>query len=109
MIAPEPDYPVLHVVQAGVVLVQDPPRFRQVEVILRALSPRHVQHPVQEIADPAVLGALLAHPLQAIDLTVELVARPLGHARLLGASAVFVDHVAAAFTQLLADRLHLLA
>ena len=61
----ELDDPVLDVLQAGVILVQDPPRFDHVEPVLGPLVPGQLQHPVEVVADPALLRVLLAHALEA--------------------------------------------
>src|SRR2546430_1272254 len=60
--------PILDVVEAIVVLVQDPARLDQVEVVRGANLPRDLEHPVQVVADPAVLGALLGGPVEAAAL-----------------------------------------
>ena len=78
----ELDDAVLHVVEAGVVLVEDATRVGEVVVVLGAHVPRDVEHPVQVRADPAVLGVLLAGALQPAELALHLGADLLGHARL---------------------------
>ena len=103
------DDAVLHVRQAGVVLVEDPARVGDVQVVLGPDAPRDLGHPVQVGADPAVLGRLLGHLLQPAELALGLAQRALGHARFLDLPPVLGDDVSAAFlAELLLDRVHLL-
>src|ERR1700704_2453750 len=64
----ELDDAILDVVQAGVVLVQDPSCLGDVELVDGALVPGHVEHPVQVVPDPSGLRVLVARPLQAVEL-----------------------------------------
>src|SRR5207244_676158 len=105
----ELDDSVLHVGQAGVVLVQDPARLGQVEVVVRPHVPGDVQHPVQVGADPAVLGVLLARPLQAVEFALHLGAHAVRHAGLDDALAVGRDDVRGALVELLLDGFELRA
>ena len=105
----ELDDAVLHVGQTGVVLVQDSARLDQVVVVLGAHVPGDVEHPVEVGADPSVLGVLLARPLQAVELAVDLGQHVLGHLGLGDPLAVGRDDVGLALVQLLLDRLELLA
>src|SRR5207249_1884534 len=105
----ELDDAVLHVGQAGVVLVEDPARLGQVEVVVRPHVPGDVQHPVQVGADPAVLGVLLARPLQAVEFALHLGAHAVRHAGLDDALAVGRDDVRGALVELLLDGFELLA
>src|SRR4029453_7562710 len=75
------DDPVLHVGQAGVVLVQDRARRVDLEVVLRADVPRDLGHPGEVGADPAVLGRLLRHRLETTELALGLLPRALRHVR----------------------------
>jgi len=70
---------------------------------------RDVEHPVEIGADPPVLGVLLARPLQAVELAVDLGQHRLRHLSLRDSVAVGRDDVGLAFVQLLLDRLELLA
>src|SRR5439155_26750169 len=63
---------VLHVREAGVILIQDPAGFRDVEVVLGADVPRHVEQPVEVRADPALLRRLLRGALQPAELALRL-------------------------------------
>ena len=104
------DDAVLHVLQAGVVRVQDRARLGDVEVVLGADVPRELGHPVEVGADPAVLGRLLGRALQAAELALGLLADVLGHVGVGDLLAVLLDDVLlAVLAELLADRVHLLA
>ena len=81
----------------------------EVEVVLGAHVPGDLEHPVEVGPDPAVLGALLAGPLETVQLALDLRAHVLGHPRVLEARAVAGGDVVAALTELLLDRLELLA
>ena len=98
----ELDDALLHVLETGVVLIEDAARLGEVEVVLGAHVPRDLEHPVEVRADPAVLGVLLAGPLEAVELALDLRAHVLGHARVLEALAVAGGDVVAALTELLA-------
>ncbi len=100
--------PVLDVAEAVVVLVQDPARLDQVEVVRGADLPRDLEHPVQVVADPAVLGALLGGPVEAVELALHLLADSLRHLGVLQLAPVFGAGVAR-LAQLLLDGFHLLA
>ena len=89
------------------VLVQDPARLDDVEGVVRGAVPGHLDHPVEVGADPAVLRVLRAHPLQAVDLALRLLADGLGHAGGGDLGAVLADDVVLAFAQFLADGVHL--
>src|SRR5438105_1168276 len=105
----ELDDPVLHVAEACVVLVEDLARLLEVVVVFGAHVPGDVEHPVEVGADPPVLGVLLARPLQAVELAVDLGQHRLRHLSLRDSVAVGRDDVGLAFVQLLLDRLELLA
>ena len=80
-----------------------------VEPLLGALAPWHRDQPVEVAADHAGLAALLAHPLQAPELLLGLLAHRVGHASLLDLGAVLLHNRGVVVAELLADRLHLLA
>ena len=105
----ELDDPLLHVVETGVVRVEDAARLCEVEVVVGAHVPGDLEHPVQVRPDPAVLGVLLAGALEAVELALDLLAHVLGHARLLEPLAVVGGDVVATLAELLLDRLDLLA
>src|SRR5215211_6325733 len=102
---------VLHVLEAGVVGVQDPPGLGDVQGVLGLLAPGELGHGVEPGPDPAVLGALLAGPLQPADLALDGGPDALGHLALGDLGPVGVDAVLAvlALAELLADGGQLLA
>ena len=59
------DDALFDVVEPGVVRIQDAAGLGDVEAILRLLAPGQLEHPVQVVADPALLGVLLAGALEA--------------------------------------------
>ena len=105
----ELDDALLDVLEAGVVLVEDAPRFGEIEIVLRSDVPGDLEHPVEIRPDPAVLRALLARALKAVQLSLDLGAHVLRHTGVLETAAVACGHVVAAFPELLLDRLELLA
>ena len=62
------DDPLLHVVEPGVVLIEDPPRPGDVVGVLGPLVPRHFQDGVQPGADRPGLRRRVGGPLQPTDL-----------------------------------------
>ena len=105
----ELDDPLLHVLETGVILIEDAPCLGEVEVVLGSHVPGDLEHPVEIGPDPAVLRALLARPLEAVQLALDLLAHVLGHARVLEARPVAGDNIVATLAELLLDRLELLA
>ena len=103
------DDPVLHVLEAGVVGVEDLAGDLRVEPLLRILSPRHGEQPVEVGADHRRLARGVAHALEPAELALRLLPHLVGHARFADLRAVLVDHGALVLAELLADRLHLLA
>src|SRR6185312_12169710 len=61
------DDPLLHVVEPGVVLVEDPPRAGDVVSVLGPLVPGDVEDGVEPGADPADFRRLLRGPLELVD------------------------------------------
>ena len=59
------DDALLHLVEAGVVGVEDGAGDADVELVVGALGPRQVEDDVEPALDPAALGALLGHALEA--------------------------------------------
>ena len=100
--------PVLDVLETGVVGVQDLACVVGIEPLGGALAPRHGQQPVEVGADHRGLAGL-AHPLQATELALGLLADLVGHPGLVDLAAVVVDHRTLVLAELLADRLELLA
>ena len=103
------DDPVLDVLEAGVVGVEHLARVLGVEPLLGALAPRHGEQPVEVVADHRRLGRALAHPLEAAELLLGLLAHGVGHARLGDLRPVLLDDRDVVLAELLPDRLHLLA
>jgi hypothetical protein len=103
------DDALLHVVEAGVVGVQDRARARRVEALLRALAPGNREQPVEVGADHRAFGALLAHALEPADLALGLRAHRLRHAGVGDLGAVLVRDRAAVVAELLLDRVELAA
>ena len=89
------------------VVVEDLARIDRVEPLLRALAPRHGEQPVEVGTDHRRLAALVAHPLQAADLALGLLANLVGEVRLGNLAAVVLRDRALVFAQLLANRLQL--
>ena len=90
------------------VLVQDAPGFDHVEPVLGPLVPGQLQHPVEVVADPALLRVLLAHALEARKLALHFLAHGLRHPRFLDLAPVLGGHVRVLLAQLLLDRVQLL-
>ncbi len=105
----ELDDAFLHVVEAGVVLVEDLPRRVHVEVVVRSRAERDLEQRVEPGADPSVLGTLVARALQALHLAGGGVTDRVGQVAVGQGLAVLADHVAVALAQLLADGLELAA
>ncbi len=103
------DDPVLDVVEAGVVGVEHGAGVHQVEVVLGPLVPRDLEDGVEPGAHPAVLGALLGHALQPVDLAADGVVDLLRQFGVGELRPVLAHHVVSALAKLVADRLHLLA
>ncbi len=105
------DDALLDVIQAGVVLVQDPPGSGNVVGVLGAVVPRDVEHGVQPGPDPADLGRLLGGALQLRDFLHRRVVHILGQVGRLDPRPVVVllgGGVTGQVGQLLADRGELL-
>ena len=101
------DDAVLDVLQPVVVGVEDLTSVLRVEALLRRLAPRHGEEPVEVRADHLRLGALLAHALEARELSLSLLANVLGQVELLELLPVLLDHGSVVVAELLADRVHL--
>ena len=104
------DDALLDLLEAEVVLVEDLLRGRDVVVHLRALLPRHLDQPVDVVADDRRLGGHRRHELQLVELGGRLLARLLGHAGLGDALFQVAELVRGVLevAELLLDRLHLL-
>ena len=76
-------------------------------VLVGVLAPRQVEHRVEPVADPRVLGALRAHALEPVELLVDRVAHRVGQRQVGELGAVLRDGVVVAVAELLADRVHL--
>src|SRR5579885_3731994 len=103
------DDPVLRVLEAGMVGVEHRARVLRVEPLVGALRPRHREEPVEVAADHLGLGRALADLLEPRELALGLGADGVRHPGLLDLGAVLVGDGRAVLTELLADRLELLA
>jgi len=103
------DHPVLDVLEARVVGIEDLTRVLRVEALLRALAPGHREQPVEVVPDHGRLGGLVAHPLEPRELPLGLLEHLLGHLGLGDLLAVLLDDRRLVLAELLADRLELLA
>ena len=99
--------PVLDVVEAVVVLVQDLARVLGVEPLVGALRPRHGDEPVEVGANDGCLWRLLADALEPAELALRLLLHLFGHAGLGDLRAVLVDDRGVVVPELLLDRLEL--
>ena len=89
--------------------VEDATRLGHVEVVGGALAPRHLEQCVEPAADPAVLGALVARPLEPVRPRVDRLPDRVRQVALVELGAVLGDEVAVAVAQLLFDRVELAA
>src|SRR5690606_6796927 len=101
----------LDLLQAEVILVEDTPRLRDVDLAFAALVPRQLDEPVEIGADHRVLACPFGHALQALQFLARLLLDFLRHVRLDDELFQLLDLGGAvvAFAQLLLDRAHLLA
>ena len=105
----ELDDPLFDVVEPGMVLIEDAARLGDIEAILGPLAPGQLEHPIQVVADPAVLGVLLAGALEAPSSRSTSFRTCVGEGRLVDALPILRRDVAIALAQLALDRLELLA
>ena len=105
------DDALLDLLQAVVVLVEDPLRLREVEVVLALLAPGQPDHPVQPVAQGRRLRGVGVHALQLLELALDLLQDRLRHPGLVGLLLERRDLLRqlVAFAQLALDRLQLLA
>src|SRR5206468_4984225 len=82
---------------------------RRIEPFLRRLAPRHRQQPVEVASDHRGLAGVVAHPLEATELALRLLAYFVRHARVVDLLPVLVDDRSVVLPELLANRVHLLA
>src|SRR5207253_5731335 len=94
------DDPVFDVVEPGVVLIEDPPRLRDVELVDRFLVPGHVEHPVEVVANPPRLGVLFAGPFEPVELALDFLADRLRHTGFLDPLAVLAGDIAVRLAEL---------
>ena len=71
------------------------------------LAPRQVGDRVEPVAHPRLLGILLAHALEPVELLVDRGTHRVGQLLVGELRAVLRDDVVVAFAELLADRVHL--
>ena len=88
--------------------IEHRPRLVQVEPILRLLTPGQVEHRVEPGSDPGVLGRLLTHPLETVDLAIDGLRDVVGELSLFELGPIFGGGVAV-LTQLFLDCIELLA
>src|SRR5262249_366345 len=100
--------PALHVVEPFVVGVEHFTGTERVEAILPRLRPGQRQQPVEIGADHGRFAIRLAHPFEAVELTLGLLPDSIGHPRVGDFLAVLAGHRALVLAQLLADGVHLL-
>ena len=106
----ELEHPVLHVAQGVVVLVEDPLRLGQLEVLLAAHVPRQLGDVLQERADDLALHGLAADPAQPAELAVHFLPGLGGQVERLELLAQLLQVVPlVALAQLALDGLELLA
>ncbi len=73
------DQPLLDLVKAGVVLVEDGSGPLQFDVLAAAVGPGDVEHRVEPGPDPVGLHRLVADALQPVDLALDVGGDGLGH------------------------------
>ena len=102
--------PLLDLLQAVMVLVEDPLGLGDVELVLGPLLPRDGDEPVDVVAADGRLGGHGRHHPQLLDLLLRLLVRLLAHPALLDLLLELVELGAAllAVPKLLLDRPHLL-
>ena len=88
--------------------VEHSSRLIEVELIVGACVPRQLEDAIEPRTDPRVLGRLLAHVLQPVDLLVDRIGSLLRQCQFGDLGAVLTGNVAIVFAQLLADRGQLL-
>ena len=89
--------------------VQDAASLDDVEAILRFLAPWQLEHPVQVIADPTLLGILFAGALEPLKLALDLFAHLVRKRCVDDLLAVLGQCVAVGIAQFLLDGRQLLA
>ncbi len=99
----------LHVVESVVVGVQYGTRGLEVGVFGDVRAPRDVEHRVEPVAHPSLLGILRTHTLELVELLVDRGANLIGQVERVGPGAVLRGRVIVALAQLLADGVHLAA
>jgi hypothetical protein len=103
--------PALDLVEAVVILIENPPRLGDVDRIVTELRPRQIDQPVEVGAHHRVLGGGLGHALEALELLARLLLGLLGHSGLGDRLVQLLDlgGRALALAELLLDRPQLLA
>ena len=101
----------LDLLEAEVILVEDPARLGDVDRRLRLRAPRQLDQPVEVGAHHRVLAGRLGHALEALELLARDLLDLLGHVRVGDRLVELLDLGGAlvAFAELLLDRAHLLA
>src|SRR6266545_3858933 len=101
---------LLRLAEPVVILVEDPLRLGDVELVVRVLVPGEREDPVDVVADHRGLGAHRAHHLELLELLLGLEGGLLRHLLVLDLLLELLDLVLelVALAELLLDRLHLL-
>jgi hypothetical protein len=106
----ELENPVLHVLEAEMVLVQDLLGLEQVDLVFRARAPRQLGHQLEVCPQHLVLGRLRVRPLQTPQLPLHLGAGFIIQLQFLDPLAQLLQFARLILVPKLAlDRLHLLA
>ena len=101
--------PALDIIETGVIGVQHFAGVGRVELLFRALAPRHGNQPVEVAADHRALAGLFALAFEPPQLLLGLFPDRFRHAGLGDLLLVLLDQAGVVVTEFLADRLHLLA
>src|SRR5438105_5966475 len=84
----ELDDPLFDVVQSGMVRIEDAACLGHIEAVFGFLAPRQLEHPIQVIADPALLRVLFAGTLEAVQLSLDFFAHVVGERRIVDLLAI---------------------
>ena len=101
------DDAVLDVLQAGMIRIEHLTRVAGVQPLLRALSPRDGQQPVEIRADHLRLAALVAHALEAARFALCLLSHGVRHPGFGDLRPVVLGGGPVVLAELLANRVHL--
>ena len=82
------DDPLFDVVQSGMVRIEDAACLGHIEAVFGFLAPRQLEHPIQVIADPALLRVLFAGTLEAVQLSLDFFPHVVGERRIVDLLAI---------------------